>query len=65
MSNKFYPPTNKKLMGAPGYEKWTFRVKPAGFTVPQLTSITLIYLRSWDEQGAQVFNFKVRTENAN
>ena len=65
VSNKFYPPTNKKLMGAPGYEKWTFRVKPSGFIVPQLTNITLIYLRPWDEQGAQVINFKVVTNNAN
>ena len=65
VSNKFYPPTNKKLIGAPGYEKWTFRVKPSGFTVPQLTNITLIYLRPWDEQSAQVINFKVVTNNAN
>src|SRR3990172_6384423 len=57
VSRKFYPPVNKKLMGAPGYEKWTFRVKPSGFIVPQLTGITLIYLRPWDEQGAQVINF--------
>jgi len=65
VDQKFYPPENKKLIGASGYEKWTFRVKPGGFTVPQLTSITLIYLRPWDEQGAQVVNFKVVTNNAN
>ena len=65
VSRKFYPPVNKKLMGATGYEKWTFRVKPSGFIVPQLTGITLIYLRPWDEQGAQVINFKVVTNNAN
>jgi inhibitor of cysteine peptidase len=65
VGHKFYSPVNKKLAGAPRYEKWTFRVKPGGFAVPQLTSITLICLRPWEEQGAQVINFKVVTYNAN
>ncbi len=66
ISRKFYRPQSKKLLvGSPGYEKWTFRIKPEGFTVPQLTSITLIYLRPWDELGAQITNFKVVTQNAN
>lgn len=64
VKHKFYPPENKKLVGAPGYERWTFRVKTEGFTVPQLTSITLIYLRPWEEQGAQAVNFKVVTNDA-
>lgn len=34
-------------VGAPGYELWTFKVKPAGFTVPQQTVIRLIYARPW------------------
>ncbi len=62
--HKFYPPENKRLVGAPGYEKWTFQVKAEGFVVPQLTSITLIYLRPWEEQGAKAVNFKVVTNNA-
>ena len=41
---------SQKLIGAPGYELWTFRVKPAGFTVPQQTIIRMIYARPW--QGA-------------
>lgn len=65
VKNKFYPSENKKLVGVPGYEKWTFRVKSEGFIVPQLTNITLVYLRPWDEQGAKAVNFKVVTNNAN
>ncbi len=61
VAHKFFSPENKKLAGAPGYEKWVFQVKPTGFVVPQLTSISLIYMRPWEEQGAQVFNFKVVT----
>lgn len=53
------------LIGAGGYEKWTFAVKPAGFVVPQTTSITLIYSRSWELEGAQATNFKVVTNNDN
>lgn len=40
----------KGLIGAPGYEVWTFRIKPAGFIVPQQTTIRFIYTRPW--QGA-------------
>ncbi|MEI8055119.1 MAG: protease inhibitor I42 family protein [bacterium] len=65
ISSKFYPPTNKKLVGAPGYEKWTFRVKSSGFVVPQTTSITLLYARSWEMQDVQPTNFKVVTRNDN
>jgi inhibitor of cysteine peptidase len=65
VSHKFYPPTDKKLVGAPGYEKWTFRVKSLGFIVPQATSITLIYAHLWDGQAVNSINFKVVTNNAN
>lgn len=66
VSRKFYPATNKKFMiGAPGYEKWIFRIKPLGFVVPQTTSITLVYVRPWDDQSAQTINFRVVTSNAN
>lgn len=64
LNRRFYPAPSKRLIGAPGYERWTFKVKPGGFMVPQLTSVTLIYFRPWDEQGAQVSNFKVVTVNA-
>lgn len=61
---RFYQYDKKSLMvGASGYEKWVFRVKPAAFLVPQITSINLMYMRPWDEQGAQVLNFKLVTNN--
>lgn len=65
VTRKFFPPSSKKLTGAPGYEVWTFRVNLKGFVVPQITSINLIYLRPWDEQGAQVLSFKIVTSNDN
>jgi predicted secreted protein len=65
VSHKFYPPTDKKLVGAPGYEKWTFRVKRLGFIVPQATNIVLSYTRLWENQEAQSTNFKVVTNYAN
>ena len=39
--------TNSHLVGAPGYEVWTFHVKPAGFVVPRQTLLRFIYLRPW------------------
>lgn len=66
ISRKFTAPADKKIVGAPGYETWTFRIKkPSGFVVPQVTSIILIYARPWEDQGAQATNFKVVTTNDN
>ncbi len=62
ISRKYYPPQTK-LLGAGGYEKWFFAVKPAGFTVPHITNVTLIYSRPWELQSAQASNFKVVTTN--
>ena len=61
VERKVVPPVNKKLMGAPGYEEWTFKVKSDGFVVPQTTTIVLIYSRPWEETGAQASSFKVVT----
>ena len=41
---------NNNLMGAPGYELWTFKVKPEAFTVPQQMTLRMVYARPW--QGA-------------
>lgn len=56
-------PANKKLMGAPGYELWTFRMKPAGFIVPQQTTVRFVYARPWEtaDNSTQVM-FKVSTQ---
>lgn len=64
ISRTFYP-SKTGLIGAGGYEKWVFAVRPAAFVVPQTTSITLIYARPWDLEGAQASNFKVITLNDN
>lgn len=67
VENKFYPPqqtgSDKLVVGIPGYEEWTFRAKPEAFVVPQLASVTLIYLRPWDEQSSHITNFKVIVKN--
>lgn len=59
VSQKYYPPKGD-LMGASGYEVWMFRVKPRGFSVPQMTSITLQSVRPWVvTQNAQKLTFSV------
>ena len=60
--HRFYPPKGKKLLGVPGYEKWTFKMKPKAFVVSHLTSITLVSLRPWDNQGSKVIDFRVVTK---
>jgi inhibitor of cysteine peptidase len=62
IKQEFVAPKDKKLMGAPGYEVWTFQVKPAGFTVPQQSVIRFVYSRPWDgsDQSKQLV-FRVST----
>jgi inhibitor of cysteine peptidase len=58
-----YEAPNTKLMGAPGYDVWTFRVKPAGFVVPQMTQIHFAYARPWEVQGqGKQLVFRVATQ---
>lgn len=38
---------NNGLVGSSGFDFWTFKVKPAGFTVPQQTVIRMVYARPW------------------
>jgi len=59
----FEAPDNKKLIGAPGFEVWTFRVKPGGFTVPMQTVIHFVYVRPWEmgNPSSQV-DFQVTTQ---
>ncbi len=47
----------KKLIGAAGYEWWTFRIKPAGFVVPQQTLIRFIYARPWQSTDSATQSF--------
>lgn len=71
VSHKFYPPTNKRLVGAPGYEEWIFKVNPSSFTASQTTkatNIALVYIRPWEKQATQntqSTNFKVEIKNDN
>lgn len=50
------------LIGAPGYELWTFQVKNKGFIVPHQTTIRFNYARPWQmEQDAKQIIFYVNT----
>jgi len=37
-----------QLVGAPGYDFWTFHAKPDFFTQSQQTTIRLTYMRPWE-----------------
>jgi inhibitor of cysteine peptidase len=56
--------TDEKLMGSPGYELWTFKVKPAGFIVPQQTTLRMIYGRAWQgNDGSTQLVFRITTQS--
>lgn len=53
----------KGLIGAPGEEEWVFKVKPAGFIVPQQTTLRFIYMRPWqgnEQSNQQVFHISIQ-----
>jgi inhibitor of cysteine peptidase len=60
-----FHPIKNGLLGSGGYEEWTFYVRALAFTVPQSTSITLMYARPFDLDSAQLTTFKVVTQNDN
>lgn len=53
---------DKSLVGASGIERWRFKVKPAGFAVPQQSVIRMIYARPWQgADGSTQLVFRVST----
>lgn len=56
VKHNFVPAADRKLVGAPGFEVWTFKVKPEGFDVPQQSQIRFVYARPWEtvDQSNQV-----------
>ncbi len=53
-----------KLMGAPGFEEWTFRVLPAAFGKKRHTTLTFVYARPWEKEPKNtktlVFGVEIR-----
>jgi len=61
--NHSYQATQTHLMGAPGYEIWTFKVKPQAFAVPQQISLNFVYVRPWEKnQPTKPLTFVVSTQ---
>ena len=62
LKHNFQAPT-QNLIGASGFETWTFKVKSAGFTVPQQTTIRMIYARPWQSMDSSTqLVFRVTTQ---
>lgn len=51
VKHEFKAAENRKLVGAPGYEVWTFKLKPAAFAVPLQTTLRFVYARPWEKSG--------------
>jgi inhibitor of cysteine peptidase len=62
VKHQFVAP-DTKLVGAAGYQRWVFRVKPAAFVVPHQFTIKFIYARPWDtKETAREVTFQVMTQ---
>jgi predicted secreted protein len=56
VAHKFNP-ADSKLIGAPGYESWTFRLTSKALTVPQVVVIEMKYMRPWEKNNAEPTTF--------
>lgn len=64
VKHSFEKASNTNLMGAPGYELWTFTIKPAGFAVPQQTLLRFVYTRPWQgNDGSTQVVFRISTQS--
>ena len=59
VSHKYVPPHNTKLLGAPGYETFTFQAKAGDYRVNQVGHIVMMYARPWTKNGATKESFVV------
>ncbi len=59
VGHKYVAPQNKKLMGAPGYETWTFKANKGDYRVNQVGHVKMEYARPWTKEGATVKSFIV------
>ena len=56
-----YQKPNAKLIGAPGYDLWTFKMKPAAFIVPRQTTVRMIYTRPFSNENPTPVLFSIST----
>lgn len=48
-----YQASKTSLMGAGGYDIWTFQLKPQAVSVPWITAVKLHYARAWEAQTSE------------
>ena len=63
VSQKYVAPS-KKLIGAPGYEVWTFKVNRSAFVVPHTTNIQMRYARPWTKAQASQVSFEINIKSS-
>jgi inhibitor of cysteine peptidase len=53
-------PAKQKLIGAGGFEQWTFQLHPSAFIAPQSLIISLVYKRPWEKaENPLTLHFKI------
>ena len=64
IKHQFEKNPQASLMGAPGYEIWTFKIKPQGFAVPQQSTLRFVYARpNQGSDGSSQLVFHITTES--
>ncbi len=68
VKHRYQAAENRKLIGASGYELWTFKMKPEAFNVPRQMPLRFVYARPWEkseESTSLVFWISTTEKNSN
>ncbi len=62
VDHKYVASKDRKLVGAPGYEIWTFKAKPISGVHPvtQVGHIVMVYQRPWEKHSGMKKTFVVQ-----
>ncbi len=63
IKNSEYIAPDSNMMGAPGYQTWSFKVKSNGFKAPRVLKIKFVYARPWEPKAAETLSFTIYTAN--
>jgi len=59
--HEYLTPEDKKMVGAPGQETWTFNLQKSAFNVPRIFKIHFTYARPWTTANATDVTFTILT----
>jgi len=62
VTHHYVAPNNNHMIGAPGYEVWTFKANAGQYSVTQVCHIKMIYKRPWEKSTGRTKTFVIHVK---